>query len=66
MLWMGVNLILVTFAWKIKDGKTHVEIILHFNDPQIQLVKSLETSKKVWEKLTCTYKQTNIATLVTT
>ncbi len=37
-----------------------------FCDPQIQLVKSLETSKKVWEKLTSTYKQTNLATLVTT
>jgi len=37
-------------------GKTHVDIILHFGDPQIQLVKSLKTSKKVWKKLTSTYK----------
>ncbi len=44
---MGVNLILVTFTWKIKDGKTCVDIILHFGDPQIQLVESLKTSKRV-------------------
>jgi hypothetical protein len=41
---------------KNKRWKKRVDIILHFGDPQMQLVESLKTSKKVWEKLTSTYK----------
>jgi hypothetical protein len=52
--------------WKIKDGKAHADIILHWGDRQIQLVKSLKNSKSVWDKYASIYKLIEIATQVTT
>jgi len=52
--------------WKIKDGKAHDDIILHYDDLQIQFVKSLKNSKSVWDKYASIYKLIELATQVMT
>lgn len=52
-------------VWQSKDAKARATIILHCGDKQIGLVKSLQTSTEVWDKLESTYKQTDLASQVT-
>ncbi len=47
-------------TWKLKNYKTHFDLIFHCGDRQIQLVRTLQTSKEVWDKLKATYEQSSM------
>ena len=46
-------------AWDSKDSKARCEILLHCSPAQLQWVRSLKTSKEVWDLLKATYAKTN-------
>lgn len=48
-------------AWKLKDVKARSDILLHCGDKQLLSLKSLSTSKQVWNKLKQLYERSNKA-----
>ncbi len=52
-------------TWKLKNYKTRFELIFHCGDWQIQLVRTLQTSKEVWDKLKATYEQSSMVAQTT-
>lgn len=51
-------------AWKSKDSEARSDILLHCGDKQLALLKSLPTSKAVWDKLKQLYERSNRASQV--
>jgi len=49
----------------LKNYKTHFDLIFHCGDRQIQLARTLQTSKEVWDKLKATYEQSSMVTQTT-
>lgn len=45
---------------KLRNYKTRFDLIFHCGDWQIQSVRTLQTSKEVWDKLKATYEQSSM------
>jgi len=61
---LGTNLALQD-AWKNKDVQAQCELIMNNGDREVQCVKTLKTSKEIWDKLKATYQQIDVAIQVT-
>jgi len=38
-------------AWQLKDAKAHADILLHCGDKQLISLRTLKTSKEVWDRI---------------
>ncbi|MCO5581901.1 hypothetical protein L7F22_035790 [Adiantum nelumboides] len=50
----------VETEWTVKDNTTHMEIILHCGDRQVQMVRSLTSTQAIWSFFQKTYEHTDL------
>lgn len=51
--------------WRARDLAAWMEIILHLGDPQLQMLRTFNTSNQIWPLLRSTYEHTDLISQVT-